>query len=274
MAVGPTARRGTASVAIALAAAIGFGIGQLAPAQQPDAAPSDAPFGFDRVVFLSHVNREGMPVFPGDPPFRLRTLFTVEDDGFRLNLMSIAEHSGTHWGAPCHFNAGQPCADDMRARDFFVPAVVIDARAEARRDEDYALTVEHVRRFEAEHGRIPHGAMVVMWTGWASRWDDPEAYVNADEEGTLHFPGVGVAATRWLIRKRDIRGLGIDTLGVDPGNDETFATNTLLLRDHRVHLENLAHLGEMPPTGGWIVIGGVRNEGGSGSPATVYGLVP
>ena len=26
--------------------------------------------------------------------------------------------------------------------------------------------------------------------------------------------------------------------------------------------------------GGWIVVGGVRNEGGSGSPATVFGLVP
>ncbi|CAN5683727.1 cyclase family protein [soil metagenome] len=264
----------TLPVGIALAAAAGFVAGATPPERAPDAGTTKAPFGFERVVFLSHVNTTGMPIFPGDPPFELETLFTVEEDGFRLNHMSIAEHSGTHWGSPCHFNAGEACAEDMRAGDFFHPAVVIDARRETRRDADYALTVADLEQFEDEHGRIPDDAMVVMWTGWASRWDDPDAYLNADDEGILHFPGIGVAATRWLIRNRDLGGLGIDTLGVDPGSDETFATNTVLLRDHRVHLENLKGLGKMPPAGGWIVVGGVRNEGGSGSPATVYGLVP
>jgi len=69
-------------------------------------------------------------------------------------------------------------------------------------------------------------------------------------------------------------GLGIDTLGVDPGIDEEFKTNTLLLRGHRIHLESMGGLEQMPANGGWIVVGGVRNEGGSGSPATVFGLVP
>jgi hypothetical protein len=30
----------------------------------------------------------------------------------------------------------------------------------------------------------------------------------------------------------------------------------------------------MPPAGGWIIVGGVRIRGGSGSPATVFGLIP
>ena len=41
-----------------------------------------------------------------------------------------------------------------------------------------------------------------------------------------------------------------------------------------MHLENLAGLCEMPPAGGWVIVGGVRVRGGSGSPATVFGLVP
>jgi kynurenine formamidase len=265
--------RARAALAAGVAAAVAGGY---ALAGSPPAGDGEgrAPFGFDEVVYLSHVNTLDMPIFPGDPPFRLRTLFTVEEDGFRLNYMSIAEHSGTHWGAPCHFNVGVPCAEDMRASDFFHPAVVIDARAQTRRDVDYALKVSDLRAFERRHGRIPRDAMVVMWTGFQSRWDDPARYVNADEKGVLHFPGFGVEATRWLIRERGIGGLGIDTLGVDPGVDEEFKTNTLLLRDHRIHLENLTGLGKMPPVGGWIVVGGVRNEGGSGSPATVFGLVP
>ena len=73
---------------------------------------------------------------------------------------------------------------------------------------------------------------------------------------------------------RPIQGLGIDTHGIDPGNDEEFLSNTILLQDGRVHLENLAGLDQMPARGGWIVIGGMRNQGGSGSPATIYGFIP
>jgi kynurenine formamidase len=246
----------------------------LASSGQGPSRVGQAPFGFSEVVFLSHVNTRGMPIYPGDPKFRLRTLFTVQEDGFRLKSMKIAEHSGTHWGSPCHFNAGEPCADDMRPEDFFRPTVVIDARAQSSENEDYRLTIADVQNFEAKHGPIPDDAVVIMRTGFAARWDHPKRYINADQQGVLHSPGFGAATTRWLIKNRNIGGLGIDTLGVDPGNDEEFKTNTLLLKQHRIHLENLQGLGQMPPTGGWIVVGGVRNNGGSGSPATVFGLVP
>ena len=63
-------------------------------------------------------------------------------------------------------------------------------------------------------------------------------------------------------------------LGIDPGADTSFGANRLLLREHRIHLENLTGLGEMPPSGGWVIVGGIRIRGGSGSPATVFGLIP
>src|SRR5262245_18201440 len=138
--------------------------------------PAKGPFGFSKVVFLSHVNTVGMPIFPGDPDFELETLFTVENDGFKLNKMTIGEHSGTHWGAPCHFNAGERSAEDIAAEDFFHPAVIVDARKQSAQDPDYALTVADLKLFERKHGRIPANAMVVMWTGWQARWHDPAAY--------------------------------------------------------------------------------------------------
>jgi kynurenine formamidase len=270
--------RWKAGIGALLLTAAAAGIGYAAAAGSPPAGAAKeaarAPFGFDKVVYLSHVNTLDMPIFPGDPPFRLRTLFTVKEDGFRLNYMKIGEHSGTHWGAPCHFNADQRCAEAVSPRDFFHPAVVIDARKQSAANVDYALTVDDLHAFERRHGRIPDNAMVVMWTGFQSRWVHPAAYFNADADGVLHFPGISVQATRWLIDNRDLGGLGIDTHGVDPGIDEEFKTNTLLLRGHRIHIENMAGLQQMPPNGGWIVVGGVRNEGGSGSPATVFGLVP
>jgi kynurenine formamidase len=233
-----------------------------------------APFGFRQVVFLSHVVSEGTPVFPGDPPVQIRPAATIERDGYYLQSLTVGEQAGTHWAAPAHFHAGQPAADELDPRDFFHPAVVLDAREAAARDPDFALAVPEIRRWESVFGPIPPGGAVIMWTGFEDRWDDPVAYLNADAAGRLHYPGFGAEAARWLIEHRSVSVLGTDTMGIDPGADTAFAANQLLLREHRLHLENLCGLGQMPPAGGWIVIGGLRIRAGSGSPATVFGLVP
>ena len=58
-----------------------------------------------------------------------------------------------------------------------------------------------------------------------------------------------------------------------PG-DTTFAASTLLYDKHRISLENLNNLGSIPATGAYVLVGGTLNRAGSGSPATIFGLVP
>ena len=72
----------------------------------------------------------------------------------------------------------------------------------------------------------------------------------------------------------EIAGLGIDTHGVDPGRDSSFAVSKLLLEQPRIVLANLAGLDQLPPTGTTLVIGILRLRGGSGSPASVIALIP
>jgi kynurenine formamidase len=235
---------------------------------------SPAPFGFTRVVFLSHVIDEGAPVFPGDALVEIHPAATIERDGYFMQSLVVGEQSGTHWAAPAHFNSGQAAADELAPGDFFHPAVVLDVRLEAAADPDFVLGVAGIRRWEAAFGAIPPGSAVIMWTGFEDRWDDPAAYLNRDSAGVLHYPGFGSEVARWLIEHRSIGALGIDTMGIDPGADDTFSANQVLLGGHRIHLENLTGLGEMPPAGGWIITGGIRIHAGSGSPATVFGLVP
>lgn len=236
-----------------------------------DKLPS-SPSNGGAIVFLSHVNTPDMPIFPGDPAPVFEDTFTVANDGFALQTVTIGDHSGTHWGAPCHFNEGEACAESMAADDFVHPTAVIDIRSQVAANPDYALSIDDIKRYERRHGKIRKDAMVIAWTGWDQYWTDPDAYFNADADGVMHYPGISGEATEWLIANRDIGGLGIDTHGVDPGNDTEFITNTLLLQEDRIHLENLTGLGQMPAKGGWVVVGGVRNLGGSGSPATVLGF--
>lgn len=229
------------------------------------------------VVSLSHVNDPATtPLFPGDPAFTVETVFTVASDGYYLQSVRQGEHTGTHWGAPAHFQEGGLTADELDPGDLFLPAVKIDIRAKARVDADYALTVQDILKWEHDNGQIPDEAAIILWTGWGSSWGT-SAYRNADSAGVTHQPGFSVEAVEWLLDRGrlGIRGaLGSDTFGPDVGTDVTFAVSRLLYRERRISLENLNNLAALPERGAWVLAGGTINKGGSGSPATIFGLLP
>lgn len=271
-------------IAAGSAAALGglFAASATASAAPDDyARPARTPQGLrldrSRLVSLSHVNDPATTnVFPGDPPFRLQTIATIPEDGYFLQYVKEGEHTGTHWGAPGHFNLGEPLADQMEPADLFLPAFKIDVREQCRHDADYGVTIEDIERFERHHGRIPPESMVVIWTGWESKWGTP-AYPNQDSDGVLHQPGFRVDTVRWLIdtgRLGRRGGTGTDTFSPDRGVDETYTVSKLVYRRHRISLEILANLGDLPPRGGWVLAGGPINRHGAGSTANIIGFIP
>jgi kynurenine formamidase len=230
-----------------------------------------------RLVSLSHINDPATtPIFPGDPEFVLETAATIPADGYYLQYVRQGEHTGTHWGAPAHFQPGGRTADQLGPDDLFLPAVKIDVRDRAAADADYAVTVADLQAFERRHGPIPRGAAVVLWTGWEQRWGTP-AYANVDARGVPHQPGFSAPAARWLIdnQRLDERGaLGTDTFGPDPGNDRSYPVSRLLYDRRRISLENLNNLAALPETGGHVLVGSPLNKAGSGAPATIFGIIP
>jgi kynurenine formamidase len=249
-------------------------------ASQPDRRVAH----FDHVVYLSHLNNpHTTPGFPGDPRFRLSTAFTVPQDGFYLQFVKEGEHTGTHWGAPCHFHVVAPCAGALGPASLVLPAAVIDIRAKVRRNVDYRLRVADIKSWIARHGPLPHGAAVIARTGCGKFWGPSSAphgktYYNCGSRRRgLHQPGFSLHAVRWLVRHHVLANhgaLGTDTFGPDPGTDANFRESSLVFHRHRIDLENLAHVGRLPARGAWVVVGGPRNLHGSGSPATIFGLVP
>jgi kynurenine formamidase len=221
------------------------------------------------VVDLTHPLHEGMPVWPGDPPVQIVTAAERERDGFLLQRISCGEHSGTHAGAPRHFLAEGPAMAEMPAERLVARAVRISRCL--GRDELFAP--EAVIAWEAEHGAIPLGSAVVIETGWSRFWPDAGAYFALDAAGTMHFPGISVAAMRLLVEERGVTTVGIDSAGLDGGMSTDYQANILLARHGGLHLENLAGLDRIPPTGAWLVIGALPIAGGSGSPARVLALV-
>jgi kynurenine formamidase len=229
------------------------------------------------LVSLSHVNDPATTtLYPGDPAFTLETVATIEREGYYLRAVHQGEHTGTHWGAPGHFTAGAALADDLEPADLFRPAVKIDVRRQCARDADFTLSVPDLEAFERRHGRIPDESVVILWTGWDSRWGTA-AYLNADAGGVVHQPGFSLEAVRWLVgsgRLGHRGGTGTDTFGPDPGTDVTYAVSRLVHQRHRISLEVLANLSALPATGAYVLCGGQINRAGSGSTALIYGILP
>lgn len=230
-----------------------------------------------KIVSLSHINDPATtPIFPGDPEFVLETAATVAEDGFYIQNVREGEHTGSHWGAPAHFQEGGLTADQLAPEDLFLPAVKIDIREKSAANADYAVTVADLQEWETVNGRIPSGAAVLLWTGWDERWGS-DTYANADAQGVSHQPGFSADAAQWLIdtgRLADRGALGTDTFGPDLGNDETYPVSVKLYDRRRISLENLTNLGSLPTTGAYVLAGGPINRAGSGSPATIFGLIP
>jgi kynurenine formamidase len=230
--------------------------------------------GKTRVLDLSYAISDKLVPWPGDEKFfEAKVNATVEKNGYFTRSFWMLEHYGTHLDAPAHFPPGKATVDQIPVKQLFGPAVVIDVRAESGQDADYQLSPTRVEEWEKRHARIPEGAIVLLRTGWSSRWPDVQKYRNQDAKGKMHFPGFSAEAAKLLIGRK-VSGLGCDTLSIDYGASEDFAVHHLSLGAGLYHLENLADLSDLPETGAFLVVAPIKLEGGSGGPVRVFALLP
>jgi kynurenine formamidase len=162
----------------------------------------------------------------------------------------------------------------LQPEQLVVPAAVVDVSVRASVDPDYVLDRRGIESWEQKWGRILPGALVLLHTGWHRYWEEPHRFINADSSGVMHTPGFAPEAARELLQARGASGLGTDAPGVDAGVDTGFEVSRLVLEKHRLVLECLNNLDQLPPAGSTIVVGRLSLVGGSGSPASVLALTP
>jgi kynurenine formamidase len=90
----------------------------------------------------------------------------------------------------------------------------------------------------------------------------------------MRFPGFSREAAEFLVKSRDVKGIGTDTLSVDPGSSTDFVVHRLLLASGRLIIECLASLDKLPPKGSKLIVAPLSIEGGSGAPARVLAILP
>jgi kynurenine formamidase len=239
------------------------------------------------IVDLTQPLSESTPVIKLPPPFAntpglSRTEISRYDErgpAWAWYTLTIGEHVGTHLDAPIHWVTGKDGADvaSVPAASLIGPACVVDKTAETEANPGYLLTVADLEAWEAEHGRVPDGAWLLLRSGWGARAQDETAFLNVGENGP-ETPGPDVEASRWLAYERNISGFGVETVGIDAGAaggfDPPFPLHNFLLGARGLGLTQLANLERLPLTGALIVVAPLRLVGGTGSPSRVFAFVP
>lgn len=246
--------------------------GSAAAMALPKAAARAEGVSFSRVVDLTHTLGPDFPTFSGELQLEFEDIAVFPSDGYNMKRWLVVEHTGTHMDAPIHFSGEGQTADEVPVENLVAPLAIIDIAAKAEADADAQVTPDDITAWEAEHGPIPDGACVAMYSGWEGKVSG-DGFRNADGDGVMHFPGFHAEAAAMMIEERNVVGMAVDTLSLDYGRSADFATHYLWLPTNRWGMECVANLGGLPPVGATIIAGGPKIKGATGGPSRVIALV-
>src|ERR1041384_1440420 len=74
-----------------------------------------------RFVDLTHAFSTNIPHWKGFDAMKVRTLYTVEKDGFRVEEFCHVGQWGTHVDPPAHFHNGLKTVDQIDLHDMLMP---------------------------------------------------------------------------------------------------------------------------------------------------------
>ena len=233
-------------------------------------------------IDLSYEYSDETIYWPTAEPFKLEVVFAGKtDDGYyySANQFWTAEHGGTHIDSPVHFSEGKWTVEQIPLNKLIAPAVVIDVSEKALNNPDYQVSVEDFQSWEAEHGQIPDGTIVLLRTGYGQFWPDRVKYMGTDERGQeavakLHFPGLHPEAAQWLVDNRNINAIGLDTPSIDYGQSKLFESHQTLFAANIPAFENVANLDKLPATGAWVFALPMKIKGGTGGPLRIVAFIP
>ena len=244
--------------------------------------PSKNIFDNGKWVDLSYAYDSQTPFWPTANDFDLDTVFAGMTEGgyyYSAYQFTTAEHGGTHIDAPIHFAAGKKTVDQIGLDQLMGNAVVIDVTDSVNAYVDYRVNIEDFKKWEAKHGRIEDGSIILLRTGFGNFWPDKLKYLGTDQKGQaavamLHFPGLHEKAAQWLVDNRNIKAIGLDTPSIDYGRSSDFKSHRILMEQNIPAFENVGYLDQLPENGAYIIALPMKIRGGSGGPLRIVAYVP
>lgn len=194
-------------------------------------------------------------------------VYTYDKHGFEATEYLLAtDQLGTQLDPPAHWAPEYPAIDELPPTYAIRPLVVISIVEQLKTNANYALQVADIEAWEKRHGRIPEGSVVFVRSDWSKAWPDPKLATLKE------FPGVGLAALKFLHEQRNILFHGHEPLDTD--STPNLEGEHWLMHHGFVQAEGVANLDQVPETGALVIIGYPKLGGGLGGYARYVAVCP
>ena len=176
--------------------------------------------------------------------------------------------------APIHFAENKQTVDQISLEKLTGNAVLVDVSEKALKNPDYLISIQDLEFWEEKNGEIEANSIVLFRTGYGKFYPNRAQYFGTPLTGMeaipqLHFPGIDPQAATWLIEKRKVKAVGLDTPSLDYGQSKDFKTHQILMGNNCPGFENLANLEKLPAKGTYIVALPMKIGQGSGAPLRI-----
>lgn len=224
-----------------------------------------------RAIDLTQMLEEHIPNYPTHSKFFHDLWGSYWHGGRSLTYQLVMnEHNGTHVDAPAHFISDVKPEAHVTIEQVPVTRLVgrgvrLDCRA--LKEGDY-VTRDFITKWEAEHGELQAGDIVLFNFGWATYWGlRPQGKRYLED-----WPGVSMEAAEYLLSK-PVAAIGVDSLSPDP--PAALAKNPIhpvVLEKQVLIIENLCNLEQLPDFFLFLALP-LKIRAGSGSPVRAVALV-
>ncbi|MCX6377431.1 MAG: cyclase family protein [Armatimonadetes bacterium] len=165
--------------------------------------------------------REGMPVWPSDPPVEITPSSRIsQGGGANSSILRFGTHTGTHVDPPFHFVEAGLTVDRIPLETLVGECLVCEV------PDAPVIEVEHL-----EAASIPDGTLRILFkTRNSGLWREPEFRTD--------YTYLSPEAADWLVR-RGIKLVGTDYLSIDKFKSGGHAVHLRLLEAGVIVLEGL-----------------------------------
>jgi kynurenine formamidase len=233
--------------------------------------------------------------WPGNTPMSVRRLGWYDNPTapYFNRLLTLEEHTGTHFDAPPHFipapelgfpratEFGRQTVEQIPLGGLIKSACVIDAGhlvGQAENGHSPRLTLDQIEAWESAHGALTADDAVLLRTGWSDRLyksgPEGDAYAHAAvvDKSVPAWPAPDRDALKHLVA-RGVRLFGTDCPSAGP-LDDIVECHYVALGAGMLFVENLTNLTALPPRGAVFAFLPLKLGGGSGSPGRAVAAVP
>lgn len=210
-----------------------------------------------KIIDLTHLINQKMPVYPGTEQPELLNAMTIEKHGFAEKKISIYSHVGTHIDSPGHILEAGETLDEFHADKFFGRACKIDLTGHQSKKIDLPLLKKSKDLFEKAD-------FILLNTGWDKQWNN-ETYFK-------DFPTLTAEAAEWLC-SFPVKGIGVDTISVDCCNSANMPIHKILMSHKKIIIENLTNLFPLPGNNFFFSCLPLKIEDADGSPVRAVAIL-